>query len=175
MPTEQKKKTVDTLTKEAKDSNGLLVTAFKGLKTTEINEFRLKLRPLKGTYKIVKNSLTRIALKNAGMETLAEALKGPSAIVIERGDPVATIKAVFDFAKTHENIKVNAGFLDGKVLTDKELKAISILPTRDVLIAQLLGTLQAPMVNLVSVLQAPMRELVGVLDQIAKKAPAAQQ
>src|SRR5471032_2202696 len=106
MPTEQKKQTVEAFAKEAKECNGLLVTAFKGLKTTEINEFRLKLRPLKGTYRIVKNSLTRIALKNAGMDALAEALKGPSAIVIERGDPVATIKAVFDFAKTHENIKI---------------------------------------------------------------------
>jgi len=174
MPTEQKKKSVDVLTQEAKESTGLVITAFKGLKTTEINEFRQKLRPLKGTYKVVKNSLTRIALKNAGMDALADALKGPSAIVIEKGDPIATIKAIFDFAKSHENIKINAGFLDGKVLNDKELKAISILPSREVLISQLLGTLQAPMVNLVSVLQAPMRDLVGVLDQVAKKAPAAQ-
>jgi large subunit ribosomal protein L10 len=173
MPTELKKKTVDALTKEAKESTGLIITAFKGLKTTEINEFRAKLKPLKGTYRVVKNSLTRIALKNAGMDALADSLQGPSAIVIERGDPVATIKAIFDFAKAHENIKVSAGYLDGKVLSDKELKAISILPAREVLIAQLLGTLQAPMVNLVSVLQAPMRDLVGVLDQVAKKAPEA--
>src|SRR5688572_23905084 len=165
MPTEQKKQTVDALTKQAKESTGLIVTAFKGLKTTEINEFRQKLRSLKSEYRIVKNSLTRIALKNAGMESLAESLKGPSAIVIERGDPVATLKAVFDFAKTHEYIKVSGGYLDGKVLSDRDLKAISILPSREVLLAQLLGTLQAPMVNLVSVLQAPMRDLVSVLDQ----------
>ena len=173
MPTESKKKTVEHLTQVAKESTGLLVTAFKGIKTTEINDFRAKLRPLKGEYRIVKNSLTRIALKNAGMEALAEAMQGPTAVVIERGDPIATIKAVFEFAKTHENIKVNAGYLDGKVLSGKDLKAIANLPSREVLIAQLLGTMQAPMVNLVSVLQAPMRDLVGVLDQIAKKAPAA--
>ena len=107
------------------------------------------------------------------MDALADALKGPSAIIIEKGDAIATIKAIFEFAKSHENIKVNAGYLDGKVLSDKELKAISTLPSREVLIAQLLGTLQAPMVNLVSVLQAPMRDLVGVLDQVAKKAPEA--
>src|SRR3954465_12485585 len=105
MPTAQKKSAVDTLTKEAKESTGLVITAFKGLKTTEINDFRAKLRPLKGTYRIVKNSLTRIALKNAGMEGLADSLEGPSAVVIERGDPVATIKALFEFARTHENIK----------------------------------------------------------------------
>lgn len=173
MPTDLKKQTVEKLTQQAKESTGLVVTAFKGLKTTEINEFRQKLRALKGEYRIVKNSLTRIALKNAGMDALAESLKGPSAIVIEKGDPVATLKVIFDFAKTHENIKVSAGYLDGKVLSDKDLKAISSLPSREVLIAQLLGTLQAPMVNLVSVLQAPMRDLVGVLDQVAKKTPEA--
>jgi len=173
MPTAEKKQTVENLTKEVKESAGLVLTAFKGLKTTEINEFRLKLKSQKGTYRIVKNSLTRIALKNAGLEALADSLKGPSAIVIEKGDPIATLKIIFDFAKSHENIKVSAGIFDGKVLTSHDLKAISSLPSKEVLIAHLLGTLQAPMVNLVSVLQAPVRDLVGVLDQIAKKAPAA--
>ena len=79
-----------------------------------------------------------------------------------------------EFAKTHENLKINGGIFDGKVLTAQELKVIASLPPREVLLATLLGTLQAPMVNLVSVLQAPMRDLVGVLDQIAKKAPEAQ-
>src|SRR5438477_10157175 len=105
MPTNTKKLIVEKITKEAKESKGLIVTAFKGVKTTEINEFRAKLRPLKGEYRVVKNSLTRIALKNAGMEALAESMQGPTALVIERGDPVATIKAVFEFAKSHETIK----------------------------------------------------------------------
>jgi large subunit ribosomal protein L10 len=171
MPTEQKASVVKELEKQAKECTGLIVTGFKGLKTTEFNEMRQKLRPLQSEYRVVKNSLTRIALKNAGMAELADSLKGPSAIVIERGDALAAIKAVFEYAKTHENIKVNGGYFDGKVLNDKELKAIASLPSREVLIATLLGTLQAPMVNLVSVLQAPLRDLVGVLDQIAKKQP----
>lgn len=171
MPTEQKISVIKDLEKEARECKGLIVTSFKGLKTVEFNEMRQKIRNFKSEYRVVKNSLTRIALKNAGMEDLAKALQGPSAIVIERGDALATIKAVFEFAKTHENIKVSGGYFDGKVLTDKELKAIASLPTREVLLSMLLGTLQAPMVNLVSVLQAPMRDLVGVLDQIAKKSP----
>jgi len=171
MPTEQKINAIKDFEKEARECKGLIVTSFKGLKTVEFNEMRQKIRNFKSEYRVVKNSLTRIALKNAGMEELAKALQGPSAIVIERGDALATIKAVFEFAKTHENIKVSGGYFDGKVLTDKELKAIASLPTREVLLSMLLGTLQAPMVNLVSVLQAPMRDLVGVLDQIAKKSP----
>ena len=105
------------------------------------------------------------------MGALADKLEGPTAIVLERGDAIAAMKIVFEFAKTHESLKIQGGFFDGKVVTDKELKAIASLPSRNVLLSQLLGTLQAPMVNLVSVLQAPMRDLVGVLDQIAKKAP----
>lgn len=151
--------------------SGLILTSFKALKTVEFNEMRAKLRPSKSEYRVVKNSLTRIALKNAGMSELADKLEGPTAIVLERGDAIAAMKIVFDFAKTHENLKIQGGFFDGKVLSDKELKAIASLPSREVLLARLLGTLQAPMVNLVSVLQAPMRDLVGVLDQIAKKAP----
>jgi len=171
MPTEQKKKTIAEFEKQAKEAKGLVLTGFKGLKTVEFNEMRLKLRPLQSEYHVVKNSLTRIALKNAGMEALANALEGPSAVVIERGDPLAAIKTVFEFAKTHENVKIQGGFFEGKVLNAAELKAIASLPSREVLLAKLLGTLQAPMVNLVSVLQAPMRDLVGVLDQIAKKTP----
>src|SRR5882672_8884163 len=171
MPTDQKTKAVQALEKEARESKGLIVTSFKALKTVEFNEMRAKLRPHQGEYRVVKNSLTRIALKNAGMGTLADMLEGPTAIVVERGDAIAAMKAVFDFAKTHENLKINGGIFEGKVLTGKELKAIASLPSREVLLAKLLGTLQAPMVNLVSVLQAPMRDLVGVLDQIAKKTP----
>ena len=149
----------------------MIVTSFKALKTVEFNEMRAKLRPHKGEYRVVKNSLTRIALKNAGMADLAALLEGPTAIVVERGDAIATTKAVFEFAKTHENLKINGGIFDGKFITAKDLKAIASLPSREVLLATLLGTLQAPMVNLVSVLQAPMRDLVGVLDQVAKKTP----
>jgi large subunit ribosomal protein L10 len=171
MPSQQKSKAVQELEKEARELKGLIITSFKSLKTVEFNEMRAKLRPLKGEYRVVKNSLTRIALKNAGMSELADMLQGPTAIVMERGDAIATAKAVFEFAKTHENLKVQGGYFDGKVVSDKQLKAIASLPSKEVLLAQLLGTLQAPMVNLVSVLQAPMRDLVGVLNQISQKAP----
>ena|SRR5581483_699943 len=171
MATEQKTKIVESLEKEARGAAGLILTSFKALKTVEFNEMRAKLRSSKSEYRVVKNSLTKIALKNAGMAELADKLEGPTAIVIERGDAIAATKIVFEFAKTHENLKIQGGFFDGKVVSDKELKAIASLPSREVLLAKLLGTLQAPMVNLVSVLQAPMRDLVSVLDQVAKKAP----
>jgi len=169
MPTTLKKETVQELQTVTKESLGIIITSYGGLKTVEINEIRQKIRPFKAEYRVVKNSLTKIALKNAGFEALGDMLDGPSAVVIERGDTIATLKAVFEFAKTHEALKVTGGCFEGKVLTGKELKAISALPSREVLIAQLLGVLQGPATNLVSVLQAPLRDFVSVLDAIAKK------
>ncbi len=169
MPTEDKKKIIAEFEEQARGSTGLLVTEYKGLKTVEFNELRQKLRPLRSEYRVVKNSLTRIALKNAGLDALADALQGPAAVVIERGDPVATIKTLYEFSKTHENLKVKAGYFEGKVLSGQELKAIAALPSREVLLATLLGTLQAPLIHLVGVLQAPVRDLACVLDAVAKK------
>src|SRR5258706_9379936 len=154
MPTEHKTKAVQNLEKQARESTGLLVTSFKALKTVEFNEIRAKLRPLKSDYRVVKNSLTRIALKNAGMEALANMLEGPTAIVLERGAAIAATKAVFEFAKTQENLKINGGVFEGKGLGAKELQAIASLPSREVLLATLLRTWQARMVTLVRVLQA---------------------
>lgn len=169
MPTVQNKETVSKFESQAKESVGIIVTSYGGLKTVEINEIRQKIRPFKAEYRIVKNSLTKIALKNAGFTQLADMLEGPSAVVIEKGDAIGALKAIYEFAKTHEALKINGGCLDGKVFNAKELKAVSTLPTREVLLAQLLGALQGPATNLVNVLQAPLRNLVNVLDAIAKK------
>ena len=169
MPTTQKKDKVSEIQTQAQQSLGFIVTSYGGLKTVDINEFRLKIRPFKAEYRVVKNSLTKIALKNAGYEALGNMLSGPSAVVIERGDTVGTLKAIFEFAKTHEALKVMGGCLEGKVLTGKELKTLSSLPSREVLISQLLGVLQGPATNLVNVLQATTRNLVNVLDAVAKK------
>jgi large subunit ribosomal protein L10 len=169
MPTILKKEKVTEIQKEAQESLSFIVTSFGGLKTVDINEIRLKIRPFKAEYRIVKNSLTKIALKNAGFESLAGMLSGPSAVVIERGDTMGTLKTIFEFARTHAALKVTGGCLEGKVLTGNQLKTIASLPSREVLLSQLLGALQGPATNLVSVLQAPLRDLVTVLDAIANK------
>ena len=171
MPTSEKRQWVQEFEKQTRACNGFVITTYKGLKTMELNEFRQKLRPLQGEYRVVKNSLTRLALKNAGLDALADALQGPTAVVIERGDPLATLKAVFEFAKAHGNITLQAGVLDGKILSGKKLEEVAVLPPREALLAKLLGTLQAPLANLMGVLQAPIRDLVQTLDAIAQKTP----
>jgi len=88
MPTQQKTQAVQDLEKEAKEVSGLIITSFKALKTIEFNEMRAKLRPSKSEYRVVKNSLTKIALKNAGMGELADKLEGPRPSCLSAATPL---------------------------------------------------------------------------------------
>jgi large subunit ribosomal protein L10 len=174
MPSVRKEReaAVAVLTKTLEDVQGLVVAEFSGVKTPEINELRLKLRPLKGEFRIVKNTLAAIALKNRGIEGFADHFIGPSALVVQKGDAMASLKVLMDFVKQHENLKVRAGYLGGKVYQAAELKTIAALPPRLVLLAMMLGRLQSPLQNLHGVLTANLRNLACALDQVSKKKEA---
>lgn len=174
MPSTRKdrEETVATLTKDFEDIQGLVVAAYTAVKTPELNELRAKLKPLQSECRIVKNTLTRIALKNRGIEGFGDFFEGQSALIIQKGDAIAATKVLVDFEKAHENLKLRAGYLDGKVLQSKELKALAALPPKKVLLAMLLGNLQSPLQKLHGVLTGNLRYLASALDQIAKKKEA---
>lgn len=165
----EREETVAVLTKTLEDVQGLVVAEYTGVKTPELNELRSKLKPMKGECRIVKNTLAQLALKNRGLESFSEFFMGQSALVIQKGDAVATLKLLVDFTKSHENLKIRAGYLAGQVYKAAELKAIASLPPRKVLLAQFLGGLQAPLSQLHGVLSANLRNLACALDQIAKR------
>jgi large subunit ribosomal protein L10 len=165
----QREETVATLTEDFKDVNGLVVAEYAGVKTPELNELRAQLRPLKGECHIVKNTLTKIALKNKGLEDFGQYFEGMSALVLQRGDAVETTKVLVNFQKQHENLKIRAGYLNGQVLQAGQIKALAALPSRPVLLAQLLGNLQSPLSKFQGVMSAPLRYLASALDQVAKK------
>ena len=152
-----------------KHNNGVIVTQYQGMTVVELSELRSKLRAHKCEYTIVKNTLGAIALKNAGLESFAQFFEGPTAIAIENGDPVASAKVIIDFTKEHAKLKIKAGLLGARVLTAADVKALAALPSREVLIAQILGTLQAPIANFANVLQGTIRKFVYVLDAVQKQ------
>jgi len=160
---------VKTLTKDLEGVDALILTEYKGLKVQELDELRAKLRHIKGEYRIVKNTLTKIALKNMGLEEFAGFFEGPSALVIERGDPAAIAKVLVGFAKEHENLKLRAGILEGRILSDKEIVELAKLPGRTALICKFIGTLQAPLYNLAYVLSAPLNSLVRAFQAVVDK------
>jgi len=172
MPNLRNQQEVKNLTEKFKVMKGLILTEYHGLKVEEIAELRSKLRPLNSEYAVVKNTLSKIALEKAGIET-GENLSGPTALVIENGDIASPAKVVVEFAKTHAKLKVKAGFLEGKFVNASFILQLSALPSREVLISKMLNAMNASITGFVNVLAANIRGLVIALDAIRVKKQAA--
>lgn len=171
MPNLKNQQAVKILTEKFKSMKGMILTEYHGLTVEEISELRSKLRPLNSEYAVVKNTLSKIALKEAGIEA-GDNFAGPTALVIENDDIASPAKAVVDFAKNHANLKVKAGFMEGKFVSSAVVEQLSSLPSKDVLIAKMLGSMNSPITGFVNVLAANIRGLVTVLDAIGKKQSA---
>jgi large subunit ribosomal protein L10 len=164
MPTEKKEKVVKSLEEVFSKATIGVVTDYRGLKTPELNELRRKLRENNAEYKVVKNSLAQIAAVNTGRKYLDNTFKGPVGVAFGYGDAAKTAKVMSDFLRTSKSsLKMAWGFLDDRILNAKELDTLAKLPSREVLLARILGGIQSPMYGLVSVLSAPMRQLAQVL------------
>ncbi|OEG71477.1 hypothetical protein ATZ36_14545 [Candidatus Endomicrobiellum trichonymphae] len=171
MPNVKNQEIVKSLTEKFKAMKGLILTEYRGLTVEEISDLRLKLRPFGGEYAVVKNTLSKIAFKEAGIEA-GENFSGSTALVIENGDIVSPAKVVVEFAKTHAKLKIKAGFLEGEFVNAAVVEQLSLLPSKEVLIARMLGSMNAIVTDFVNVLVANIRGLVTVLDAVAKKQAA---
>lgn len=149
-----KKKIVTEITDKFQRSVATVVVDYRGLKVGEVTEFRRQCREQDLEYKVYKNTLTKMAAKNAGMDELVDELVGPNAILFSYEDPVAAAKVANDFAKTHKNLELKVGFVEGVFYDEKRLKEFALIPSREELIAKLLGSLKAPMSNFVYLLKA---------------------
>ena len=155
------------------DTENLFVSDYRGLTVEELAELRGKLRQSGASFKIVKNTLGGIAADRSGRVTVKELLAGPTAVTFCGEDLVAAAKALSDFAKTHPQLAVRGGVLDASLIDPDGVKVLASLPSRDVLIAQLVGTMAAPMTGLVTVLQGTISGFVRALDQVAQQRAAA--
>ena len=171
MPNAKNQQEVKNLVEKFKTMKGMILTEYHGLSVEDISELRSKLRPLNSEYTVVKNTLSEIALKDAGIEA-GECFTGPTALVIENGDIVSPAKVVIDFAKAHDKLKVKAAYFEGKFVDAAMVEKLSALPSKEVLIAKMLGSMNSPITGFVNVLAANLRGLVTVLDAISKKQSA---
>jgi large subunit ribosomal protein L10 len=143
----------------------LILTEYSGLNVANMVDFRSKLRENQGGYRIVKNSLAKLALKDAEGEALSANFTGPVGVAYTREDAAATAKVVTEFAKEHPELEITAGLIaGGTVLDSKGIEALGRLPSKDVLRAKLLGAMSGVSQNFLRVLTAPSRDLVGVLE-----------
>ncbi len=173
MPRQDKIEAVKQIASDLKSCDVYYFVDYRGLTYAESSELRQRLTKVDATLKVVKNTLTKIAAAEAGVEGLDELLQGPTAIVYAKGDPVQAAKTIQDFIREKKKASVRGGKLQGSLLAAGDVERLATLPSRDQLIAQLVGTLASPISGLVTVLNGPIRQLVMVVGQIEKKASAA--
>jgi large subunit ribosomal protein L10 len=159
---------VAELTEVFRTSNAAVLTEYRGLTVAQLKELRRSL----GTttyYAVVKNTLTRIAARDAGVTAFDGMLVGPSAIAFVKGDPVEAAKGLRDFAKTYPMLVIKGGVLDGKPLSPDEIKKLADLESREVLLAKMAGAMNASLQNAVSLFAAPLAQAVRVIDALRAK------
>jgi len=150
-------------------SKGVVLVNYCGLTVAEDTELRAKMREAGVKYMVAKNTFIRIAAKEAGIEGLDSVLEHNTALAFSAEDPVAPAKILNDFSKDHKALKLKAGVLDGKVIAVDEVKALAELPSREELLAKLVGSMQAPISGLVNVLQGNIRNFVYTLEAVRQK------
>ena len=169
----QKEKMVADYVERMSHSQALILTDYRGLSVADISDLRRRLREVDGVFQVVKNTLFARALEEAGLPIPTEHMEGPVAVGYCLGDAPPVAKAMVDFAREEDLLKVRGAILGTNLLDLEGVKGLADLPSREVLLAQLVGTLQGPMGSLVSTLQAPMRELVQVLQARSEQEAAA--
>ncbi len=146
----------------------VVLVDFCGLTVAQDTDLRRKMREAGVAYEVNKNTLIRIAAEQAGVEGLAAILEKNTAVASSAEDAVAVAKVVCEFAKANKQLVVKAGVLDGKVISADEVKALASLPSKEVLIAKMLGSMNAPISGFVNVLQGTIRNVVYALDAVRK-------
>ena len=147
-----------------------ILTDYRGLSVAELTELRKKLRDADAEYRVVKNTLFKLAAGDSmPIAEMGEFLTGPTAIGFAKSDPVAVAKILLDYARDHKALSVKAGVMDGRVLSAAQVDALSKTPPREVLLSQMLGSLQAPISGFVGTLSGIISNFVFTLQAIADK------
>lgn len=165
----QKKEVVRELNGKLATAKAAILTDFKGLTVSEISELRRELRKVGVEYRVVKNTLTKLAAAGTDAEKLNSHLQGPTGLVLGFDDPVAPAKALMDFAKKQQKLTVRVGLVEGAIADLDQLKAIAALPSRDELLSRMAAGFQAPASKMARLLNATVARLGYALTALKDK------
>lgn len=165
-----KKSTKASLIEEVQDklkrANATFITEYQGIKAQDMNEFRANLGKSSMDFKVIRNTLARRAVKGTPIESIISELKGPTAIAFSYADAAAAAKTLVNYAKEQPKLKLRIGTLGNKVITAAEIKGLAELPSREVLLARMLGSMKAPMTGIAGVLAGVPRKFLYALNAV---------
>ena len=164
---EQKREQSETLRETLSGVSTLFLLENTGLNVNDVNVLRSEIRKTEGSYKVVKNSVVKLAVQGTDLEVITPHMTGPKTLAFTDGDAVALAKALKTFIKKHPELSIQQAYLEGQMLDAKAAEKIADLPTKDELISKLLYLLQSPIRRLAVALNSPVQQLVSVVDQIA--------
>ena len=171
---QDKRELVELYKKWLKESDALVVTRYHGLSVTDISKLRADIRETDGEFHIIKNTLAKIAFKDVEREWEEEYFTGPTAFGVSFGNPSSLAKAIKDFAKDSDAIKIKGGYLDNRMMSVAEVNALADLPTMEEMRAILLQTILAPASQLTRLLAEPGRQVATVIKAYSEEGTAAE-
>lgn len=167
-----KSENVEEIKEKIQKAQSVVLVDYRGLNVEQLTELRSKYREAGVDYKVYKNTMMRFAFKDSGLEEFNQYLKGPSAIAFGYDDPVNAAKITSEFVKDNEKLEIKAGIVDGKIIDIEGVNNLAKLPSREVLVAQVLGGFNSPIQGFANVLQGTIRFLATVLNAIAEEKTA---
>jgi large subunit ribosomal protein L10 len=169
MEKEKKEALVQELTAELTGKGVVLLGDFTGMDVETATEIRKRFRQVHAQYRVVKNTLAKRAMAEAGFGGLVEQMKGPNAMVVTDRDAAPLAKILVEFEKQKSTPKIRAGWVDSAVVTAGDIRRIAELPSREVLLAQIAAGFQAPVAGLARLLHELMRRFVATVGEVAKQ------
>jgi len=164
MPTEKKRKQVEEIKERLSRCTIAVATDYLGLSANEMTDLRKRLREQGIEYRVIKNTLAWVAADQAGKPAVKSVVQGPTALAFGYGDPVGVARALDDYIRSTRSIlAIRGAEMGGRVLSPQDVSTLVRLPSREVLIARLVGQMQGPLAGLVGALNSPLNGLVGIL------------
>ncbi len=163
MNRKEKELIISDLSKKIEGYKAVVLTHYRGLNVEQINRLRKRLREEKVDYHVIKNTLMRLASKGTDLEKLNDYFEGPTAIAISYGDPILLAKVLSEFTKTQPSLEIKVGLIEGRVSPPEEVKALAAMPSREVLLAQILGGIQMSGGQVVGVILSILQQMLGVI------------
>ncbi|MEW6418776.1 MAG: 50S ribosomal protein L10 [Nitrospirota bacterium] len=169
MKREKKEQVITELKDRFDKAKAIIFTDYRGMTVAELSELRRSLRNGNFHYRVVKNTLAKIASLDTSVSVAQDSFKDPVGITISYDDPVLIVKKILEYSKSNEKLKVRSGIIEGRCCTADELKAVAALPPRKVLLSMLAGALQAPLSKLAGAINATLSSFAYAMNALRDK------